>query len=185
MLKLRNLVIVAMLFAFVAAPSFGATYKTETGRFILSATDDLNLNPDGSIKPVAGRVGQYRYDLKVTKGDFVKKIPFNKPQTNNVVVMKVAGSDALLEEGTYVLTVQVVNVVFTLGGGIEEYTSPPKIAHTLIFEKPVPPTPTPVPTPEPTPVPPTPTPVPPAVPEQFDNDSQFHFDPLNETDFGG
>jgi len=151
--------------------------------------DEALASPDGSIierdNPALGKVGIYFYDLTIAQEDAtpIRTIRYPKPESSNVVVMLVTGEAALDVEGTYLLAVQVVNVIPSLTSGVIEKTGPPEIIHTLIFEKPVPPTPTPVP-PTPTPVPPTPTPVPPRIPAQLSDDSQFFFKDLAETDFG-
>lgn len=178
MVKLKTILIVALLLL-VCAPVGAGTFVTESGRFVLGATDDMNLNPDGSFKPKPGVIGIYVYDLFVAKktGETIRKIRFQKPENSNVLVMPVDGENALTEEGNYLLAVKIVNVIYVPGQGLQEFASPPQIVHDLVFD-------IPEPTPTPTPIPPEPTPTPvpqPDVPLPFVSDNQFFF--VDETDF--
>ena len=185
MLKLNRVLAVVALFALLAIPACALDLKTETGRFILGAVDNMNLNPDGSLKPVAGQTGSYYYDLLIAaeNGDAVREIRYPKPQASNVIIMLVTGDAALVDEGVYDLGVKIVNVLNEGTAGEQSFAKPLEITHALTFEKPVPPTPIPTLTPTPTPVPPTPTPtpIPPQFPDAFFSDDQFFF--IDETGF--
>lgn len=172
------------LFALLLMPVgvLAGDFVTKSGRFVLTATDDVNLNADGSIIQKPGfTTGVFIYRLSIVKESDNSEV-FKKDYVHfnlfgdNVVDM----TGEVKDEGSYLMTVTVVNKISPFNNP-QEFYKPPIVVHNLTFEMPEP-------TPTPTPVPPTPTPTPvpePLVPEPL-SDSVFSFQdlPVNETDMG-
>lgn len=183
MSKIKTLLASILVFCLVCSVSYAANYKTESGRFKISYTDDRNLDENGNVVAdlTQFRVGVLAYDWTIV--DEANAIVFQKryfkPVTSNVVIMQAT----LENEGNYLATLKIKNLILE-SGKVTEYSVPPNVVHNILFEKPEPPTPTPTPIPEP-----TPTPIPalpgfvpiPAVDENF---SFEDLPPVQETDFG-